>query len=458
MLRLFDLFILSSVLPVLLVGQPRQDRQDNSIAFIHATIIDATGADAQPDMTLVITHSRIATIGKTSGTILPKDVQVIDASHKFLIPGLWDMHIHSGGYENGKKYFPVLIAHGITGVRDMGSPLGEILRLRNEVREEKILGPHMVIAGPLLQGPLPFQMSILISVANEAEASRAVISLKNGGVDFIKLQDAVPRNIYFAIASEAKRQGLPFAGHVPPFITAMEATNAGQRSIEHLGGRFQAVLLACSNHEIELTEKVRAIVRNVLKSMAEKKEADDSEIFHATFMRPLIEDYSDQKAAALFSAFHRNDTWQVPTLVAQPIRNAINNGRKDLNEEDVRYGQMLMQKQLDVVGTMKKVGVGLMAGTDLPPDNPQLHEELLLLVKAGLTPLEALQAATRNPAKFLGRLDSLGTIEKGKIADLVLLDANPLEDIRNTRKISAVVLSGKYFDRAELDTLIAIAR
>jgi hypothetical protein len=293
-------------------------------------------------------------------------------------------------------------------------------------------------------------MSLIISVNDEAEAKRTVAYLKERGVDFIKVHDAVPRNIYFAIAEQSKRQGIPFAGHVPPSISAMEATEAGQRSIEHLGGRFYGVLLGCSNREVELTDRIRRIVNAVLKSLIEKKEPDDSEIFRASLIRPLLDSFSDQKAATLLSAFRKNNTWQVPTLVGQPIREAINGGRKDLSEDDIRYGKMLIQRQLDLVAAMRRVNVKLMAGTDLPLDNPKLHDELILLVEAGLTPLEALQTATRNPAEFLGRLDSFGTVEKGKLADLVLLDANPLEDIRNTQKISLVVLGGKMISKPSL--------
>ena len=433
-----------------LIAQSKSSRHLQVLVFTHVTVIDATGAPAKPDMSVVITGDRITAIGKSGKVRMPKDAQIINASGKYMIPGLWDMHIHSGGYENGKKNFPFLLAKGIIGVRDMGSPLEEILRLRQEVDEGKIAGPRMVIAGPLLQGPLPFQMPLIISVKDEAEAKRTVTYLKDRGVDFIKVHDAVPRNIYFAIAQESKRQGIPFAGHVPPSISALEATDAGQRSIEHLGGRFYGVLLGCTTREAELTDRIRRIVNAVLKSLIEKKEPDDSEIFRASLTRPLLDSFSDQKAATLLSAFRRNNTWQVPTLVGQPIRDAINGGRKDLSEDDIRYGKMLIQRQLDLVAAMRRANVKLMAGTDLPLDNPKLHDELILLVEAGLTPLEALQTATRNPAEFLGRLDSFGTVEKGKVADLVLLDANPLEDIRNTQKISLVVLGGKMIARPSL--------
>jgi imidazolonepropionase-like amidohydrolase len=444
------------IVPLLLIQlwAPRSTTpQPRHLVLTNVTVIDATGARSRPEMTVVITRGRIATLGKANDVRLPEGAQIIDAGGRFLIPGLWDMHIHSGSYEEGKKVFPLLIARGITGVRDMGCPPEDVLRLRRETSEGKILGPRMVVAGPLIQGPLPFQMPLIISVHNKVEASRAVVNLKGQGVDFIKVQDALPRDLYIAVASEAKRQGLPLAGHVPPSITALEATKAGQRSVEHLGGRFHGVLLACSDREAELTIKIRTILDAALRALSEKREPDDSEMFRATFTMPLLNSYSDRKAADLFSEFKKRQTWQAPTLVAQPIREVLGSGRKDLSEDDIRYGRMLMRKQLQVVAAMQRAGVGIMAGTDLAPGGWSLHEELSLLVEAGLTPLEALQTATRNPAEFLGRLDSLGTIEEGKIADLVLLEANPLEDIRNTRKIYAVILGGKMIQKSSLSEI-----
>jgi hypothetical protein len=431
------------LLTVWLSSQPPARAQTQQLALIHVAVIDATGAPTRPEMTVLITGDRITALGKTGKVRIPRNAKVLDVVGKFLIPGLWDMHIHCVNYENGRRFLPVLVQHGITGVRDMGSPLEDILRLRRETREGKLSGPRMVVAGPLLQGPLPFQLPFILSVHNKVEARQAVINLKGRGVDFIKLQDALPRELYFAVADEAKRQHIAFAGHVPPSITAMEAATAGQHSIEHLGGRFHGVLLSCSGREKELTGRIRDVVNGALRALNEKREPDDSEIFRANFIRPLLDSYDLRKARALLSAFRKNGTWQVPTLIAQPMREALRGGRKDLSAEDIRYGELLTLKQFEVVAAMKRAGVKILAGTDLPPDGLTLHEELSLLVEGGLTPMEALQAATRNPAEFLGRLDSLGTVERGKIADLVLLDANPLEDIRNTRKIHAVIINGK---------------
>jgi len=178
------LFLL--LLTVLMSGRSSALTQPKQLALIHVTVIDATGAPPKPEMTVVITGDHITVLGKTGKVRIPKSAEVVDASGKFLIPGLWDMHIHSVSYENGRRFLPLLVAHGITGVRDMGSPLEDILRLRRETSEGKITGPRMVVAGPLLQGPLPFQLPFITSVNNKAEASQTVIYLKGRGVDFIK--------------------------------------------------------------------------------------------------------------------------------------------------------------------------------------------------------------------------------------------------------------------------------
>jgi cytosine/adenosine deaminase-related metal-dependent hydrolase len=214
----------------------RTESQVKTLVIEHVTIIDASGAPAKADMTVVVVGNRIGSIGRSRALRAPVRAQVLDGTGKFLMPGLWDMHVHLGGYDSGKKAFGQLLASGIVGVRDMASPVEEIVRLRTETRSGAVLGPAMVVAGPILQRPLPFALPPLVqTVADEAEARRTVDVLKAQGVDFIKVGDTLPRDVYFAIADESKRQGIPFAGHVTPFVSAAEASRAGQRSIEHFG-------------------------------------------------------------------------------------------------------------------------------------------------------------------------------------------------------------------------------
>ena len=292
--------------------------------------------------------------------------------------------------------------------------------------DRELLGPCIVAAGPLVDGPEPTFPDLSIAVADEAEGRRAVVMLKRRGADFVKVYSLLPRAAYFAIADEAKQQGIPFAGHVPDSVNAGEASDAGQKSIEHLSG----ILLACSTREAELRDAL----------LEARAKSDAASLLRALHDIQTIgkQTYSDDKAEKLFSRFAQNQTWQVPTLTTARGPNAFN-----------------------LVAAMRRAGVRFMAGTDAP--NPwaypgvSLHEELNLLVRAGLTPMEALQTATINPAIYLGLQDSLGTVEKGKVADLVLLEANPLEDISNTRKISGVVIRGKLIGKQGLREMSAQA-
>jgi hypothetical protein len=476
--KLSSLLLSLLLLPVLSLAQQRQEPQLKSYAFTHVTIIDASGAPAMPDMTLVVKGERIAALGKSGKIHLPSDAKVIDARGKFLIPGLWDMHVHLGDRE---IFFPLFLANGVTGVRDMGNSLEDFERLnrwRKEISQGELLAPRIVAASPILDGSKLATLGF-IPVTSEAEARKAVIDFKEQGADFIKVLDLLPRDAYFAIAAESKRQKIPFVGHLPLLVTAREASNAGQRSIEHLFG----VLEGCSTKEAELNKELYETVT--------KPDVSDSEVVRRLwFIRPnkYLASYSETKARELFNTFHENGTWQCPTFVLFKgwLESKDNSGdqsllkylprsltkdwnpkenlfSKNLTVEDWAIVKKVQQKRLALILPMRRAGVEFLAGTDTNGYNPflfpgfSLHDELVMLVQAGLTPMEALQSATINPARFVGREKELGTIEQGKLADLVLLDANPLVDIRNTQRINKVMIGGRPLDQAALHTMLAEA-
>jgi imidazolonepropionase-like amidohydrolase len=424
---MFYLLFMFSVLVVQPLGA-----QENPLVFVHATVIDATGTPAQPDVTVVITGDRITAIGKSAEVPLPANARIVEAAGKFLIPGLWDMHVH--WYD--KDYLPLFIANGVTGARIMwGIPAHH--EWRKEIEQGSLLGPRLLIASAIIDGPNPVWPGSDIA-SNAAEGRQAVLKAKHEGADFVKVYSLLPREAYFAIADEAKIQGLPFVGHVPDSISAEEASAAGQKSIEHLTG----VLSVCS----------------------------------------IQGAYNPVKAAAVFAEFKTNRTWQCPTLtvlhlwaadpsIVADVRlkylpsevrsywSPFNNRFTNRVPETAASGKKTFQKNLEMVGAMQRAGVDILAGTDT--GNPycfpgfSLHDELGWLVRAGLTPMEAIQAATRNAARFMDREKELGTIQPGKLADLVLLDANPLDDIANTRKIAAVVYGGRLFPKSSLDEMLA---
>lgn len=446
-----------------------------TLIFTHATIIDTAGGPNRTDMTIFITGDRITAIEKTGKVRAPQGAQVIDAKGKFLIPGLWDMHAH---YFDS-AYLSLFIANGVTGVRIMwGDPSD--FKQREEIAKGSLIGPRMVIGSPLIDGPKPLWPGS-IAVSNEVEARQVVRQMKEIGYDFIKVYSLLPREAYFAIADESRKLRIPFAGHLPSSIRAAEASTAGQRSIEHLSSEPLGILLACSSKEEELY-KTR---EKAFEGVSQQPRTPSQLAAYRSYANRVLESYDDEKASALFAQFVQNGTWQCPTLtVLRSYRylddkNFINDARlkympkakreswelkndpwvSPLTEEDWVIEKKVYQKERALVGAMHRAGVRLLAGTDTA--NPycfpgfSLHDELGLLVEAGLTPMEALQAATYNAAEFLGQLDSLGAVETGKTADLVLLEANPLEDISNTKKIEAVVVGGKYYSRPYLDEMLA---
>ena len=432
-----------------------------ALAITHVTVIDATGTPPQADMTVIVHDQRIAELGKSSEVRAPVGAVIVNGRGKYLIPGLWDMHVHTvfGDWlpRDERVVLPLFVANGVTGVRDMGGDLDVLKEWRAQIAAGRLLGPRMFIAGPMLDGPTP-RFPSSAPVANAADGRRVVDDLKARGVDFIKIQSLIPRDGYFAAVDEAKKSGLTFVGHVPDAVRASEASDAGQKSIEHFTGIFEG----CSTIEDQLIKGPKSVGRNVST-------------------------YDPARAKALIALMARNRTWQVPTLVWErgqwliddidlshdPLTKYAPAAWKDntwpmfvrailqdMDTDPLPVRKKFVQMELDMTLAMFRAGVPFMAGTDTAAGvhvfpGFSLHDELALFVRAGLTPMQALQTATRNPAEFMDRLADLGTVERGKLADLVLLDANPLDDIANTRKIRAVVLAGRYLDRVALDRLLA---
>ena len=433
---------------------------ESTLVFSHVNIVDTTGGPLQSDMTVILKGERIAQIARSGTLHIPHQAQVVDARGKFLIPGLWDMHVHTvfGDWLPRAENItlPLFVANGVTGVRDMGGDLEVLKQWRTQIAAGTLLGPRLYIAGPMLDGPTP-RFPSSAPVANAADGRKVVNDLKVQGVDFIKIQSLIPRDGYFAAAEQAKKVGLTFVGHVPDAVRASEASSAGQKSIEHFTGIFEG----CSTIEDQLIAGPKSLGQNVST-------------------------YDAGRAKALIALMAKNQTWQVPTLVwerGQWLIDDIDLSHdpltkyapaawrertwpmftrdilKDMDTDPLPVRKRFVQMELDMTLAMVRAGVPFMAGTDTAAGvhvfpGFSLHDELALFVKAGLTPLQALQTATRNPALFMGRSADMGSVEAHKLADLVLLDANPLEDIGNTRKINAVVLAGRYLSREDLDGML----
>jgi len=436
------------------------------LAIRGVTVIDATGKAAQSGMTVLVERGRISAVGPAQQLKLAKNTKIIDGRGKFLIPGLWDMHTHNNSrrYGGGPKddlfpiSFPLEVANGIVGAREMKGP-GNANEWRQE--EAKLPGPRPTIwlGSPLTDGPNPTWPDSKV-IKDAAEGRAWVREQKQNGAAFIKVYSKLSRESFFAIADEARRLGIPFAGHVPNFVLAEEASDAGMKSMEHM---YQ-IALSCSRREEELFK---------------------AELAGAGLSATLIgasESFDPAKAEALFQRFIRNGTWQCPTLTVLRSTGAMDDPKftndarvkyipesflktwdptatmSGLNDVQLKARRIQLRVAMDLTGRMYRAGVRVLAGSD--SWNPyvfpgfSLHDELALLVEAGLPPMAALQAATRNAAEWMGTLPERGTIETGKIADLVLLDGNPLVDIHNTQRIAAVVLRGELLDRKTLDSLL----
>jgi imidazolonepropionase-like amidohydrolase len=465
------LLLLASFLVVLSFSAAEPSSQ---LAITHVTVIDGTGLRPQPDQTVLIEAGRITAVGAAVKIKVPKSARTIDASGKFLLPGFWDMHVHLAGINADPSWskqvlLPLLLANGITGVRDMGGDLDALLAWQRDIESGALLGPHIVAAGPFLAArgrKTPEQYP----VRNAEEARAAVVDLKKRGANFIKIISMPSRDAFFAVADESKKQSIPFVGHLPFEIGVIEASDAGMHSIEHL--LYSAFALSFSSKEAELRPRLVEAEKNGDSAGWEQiaHEADAT--------------YSQEKAAALIQALKKNGTWVTPTLASLDITSHPENWKTDdpslayvppamakewrdsFDDAEMKQRAAWLGRQASndwkLTGELHKAGVPLLVGSDsldpfvFPGDS--FHHELVELVRAGFAPVEALQAATRGAALFLGREKEFGTVEIGRAADLVLLSANPVENIANTRKVWAVVRNGSYYDRATLDTLLAQAK
>jgi len=380
---------------VLLLGlacapSPRQP----TVAITHVTVIDVAAGKGIPDRTVVIRGRRIVQVGHTGTTTVPTGAQVIDGAGKYLIPGLWDMHVHLDSTD-----LPALVHVGVTGARDMGGDLEELLTWRRRIEAGELTGPRLVFAGPMLRGPRSLTDSGPWVIRTPAHGVLAVDSLVRRHVDFIKVHEGLPPNAYNAIAREARAKHIPFVGHVPAGVGPITASEAGQRSIEHLEfvpdhclSMFAGAASGCTPEQLD----------------------------------------------GILSHFAKNGTWLDPTIGSFRVFAP-------------RQWPAIFAGFSDLVPQIRANHIDLLAGTDLGTTGIEpgasLHDALSLLADAGFTPAEALRAATLNPARFLGLTDSLGTVAPGKLADLVLLERDPLADIHLTRSIAAVIQGGKVVPR-----------
>jgi imidazolonepropionase-like amidohydrolase len=446
---------------------PTLSAQQPPLAITGVTIVDPSVAASKQagltNQTVLIRNGVVEAVGPSGTVGIARGIKQVDGRGKFLIPGLWDAHVHF--MNTGPSALPLYVALGVTSVREMGGYIDSTRAWQARMRAGTLVGPRILTPGPILEAPrylenvrersvrdsrigqrvLPYR----IAVGTPADAGRAIDSLLKLHVDFVKVRTEESPEVYFAILREARRVGLKVAGHAPYVVSVTVAVDSGQRDIEHALAPPLSQLPAEARDSVYLefakwgTWYTPTLV--VTRAVGLTGDSAKRAIFSDAAVR------GDERQP--FASQWLLEWWsmQVEERIA------------DTSAANPAFARELYASSIADVRRMHELGVLILAGTDagsvLVYPGFALHEELRLLVEdAGFTPLEALWSATIGPARFAGLDATLGNIAPGKIADLVLLDANPLDNIRNTRRISAVLQAGHLYTRKDLDGLMDKAR
>lgn len=440
-----------------------------------ATVIDIyTGVKNCKD--ILIHGEKIIAVGPVDSLDIPGSTERIDATGKYAIPGLWDAHIHMTVWpEYTHQLSVLLVANGITSVRDMGGKIEDVVTLRDYNRQKDVVAPRMWIAGPIIDGAPHMAQGYGVEVNSPEEAVELVDALVEQGIDFIKLYEMLLPEVFSTLVERAQHyHHLPAAGHIPQRMTISEVLEIGRYDVQHLGGTGSGMKYDCVLDHYPMPDR-----KAILDSRTPQQSGLDllMKVGGATEITP--DNMDPEKIAALIQLFVEKSTWHTPTLVAGVSFSDLGFTEDFFATDTVRYLPKARQQaaidiqnpkadptnvykfgswSLQIVNQMHSAGVKLLAGTDSPPLHVPgfcLHLELKAMVVAGLSPLEALQTATINPAEFFKISHDIGSIDVGKYADLILLDKDPLLDIENARCITSVMSRGQFFNREALDSMLS---
>jgi imidazolonepropionase-like amidohydrolase len=448
--------LICSILLFLTVNIYSQKRVNHNYLITNVSIIDVQNGNLLTNQSIGIDSNRISKIYKT--VVWPSATTiVINGEGKFLIPGLWDMHIHY--HWNYKQTTPFLLANGIIGIREMFGDITNITMIREKEKSGVFIGPEIVSSGAMIEGMNPPWIGADI-VVDSLTAREVVEKQKSEGVDFLKIGNKLNKQSYFAIAKYAKEQHIDFAGHIPVQVSAWDAISLGQKSIEH----NIRILEAVAPHIDSLRKNFPSNPFDVIK-------------WKIKLYAYVVDNFNECQFDSLLHILSNSNTWLCPTLVVTRGQSYcldpsfIKDFRRRFvpdyilkqwnGDLDTTLVLLLKRKYDFEYKLLKKMidnGVKFIAGTDYPNmytyPGFSLHDELELFYNAGLTSLQALQTATLNPAIYLKKLNDYGTIEESKIASLLLLNSNPLIKITNTRDIEGVFLKGKYISKDDIDSLL----
>ena len=421
------------------MSQKMAGRRTGTFAFTGATVIDGTGKAPIPDATVVTSDGKIVAVGPSKDVKIPAGTQRIDVTGKYIIPGLWDMHAHYEQVEWG----PIYLAAGVTTVRDVGNEYDFITQVRDAVNSGKALGPHMLLAG-IVDGDGPYSIGIT-RVNSPADAQKWVTRYHDSGFQQMKIYSSVkPENVK-AICADAHKVGMTVTGHIPIGMNAYEGVEDGMDMINHI--HYIADLLLPKDFD---PKKVKGLDRlKVLASVDINSEAGKQAVAFFAQHHTVIDPTMALMEISLRSASEpATNTEPGIARVAPELREQLVNG--GLPPEAAAYGEKIKESDLAIIGALHRAGVQIVAGTDQTVPGFSLYREIELYVQAGFTPMEALQAATIVPARAMKVERDSGSVEVGKRADLDVLDANPLENIRNIRSVSSVLADGVLYDPAPL--------
>lgn len=455
-LALFSLFTISGLTACNTFGAaPTETVPENRYAITDVAVVDVARGMLIPHQTVVIVDERIDQIGEYEKIKPPKGAMMIDGRGLYLIPGLVDAHVH---YFDAPIFGRLMIANGVLLVRDMGNPTEYIVPLRDELNQGKTLGPEMIATGYILDGNPPLIPPVSLGLKTPEEARTVVRQQAETGVDMIKVYSTLDRDVFFAIMEEADKFGLKVVGHVPDSVYIEEAVAAGLDSVEHWFG-FEKIIAKLLGDPVNLSYAGMGSQVHYLERHGEV----DAAALNDVYQRLRVNGVTVVPTVVTFKAFPSMDTLETGRLpgseyISQSLL-AIWKfqwaGQNDIPESVWRnWAQM--------VKGLNQAGVPLMIGTDLmvPGIIPgfAVHEEMAIWQEAGIPPADILRSATFVPAQFMGLGDRLGGIREGKTASLVLLRANPLEDIHNAQQIESVFLGGQYFSQEDLERLLNEAK
>ena len=470
-------FIVCSFICIFIEGCTSETVKTNgkSIVFKDVTIIDAVNGSRE-HQSVIVTGNRIIKAGLAKDIKAPKDATIIDCSGKYLIPGLWDAHMHlTNSSVIAPSMYPLLIVNGITYIRDTAAELQLIKPLLDEAEKasrSEGMAPDVFFTGPHLDGK-QLSWSSSVSAVTAEKARKIIDSLIIAGVYQIKIYDLLPKEVFLEAVDYAKSKGLKASAHVPLTMDVIEASKAGLASMEHMYN----LEMACSSDWDSLLQARR-------KMISEGSKMHGNDLREGIYRAQRLHSFKSQdneRRNLVLRTLAENNTWQVPTLVilaeaehkvyaredfkktfrylpeparSEWLKSAESRDKMPPSEEGLAHARWAY----DMIPRLVESGIGIMAGTDMPLANLtpgfSLHEELVLLVRSGMTPMMAIESATLKPAEFFGIDNEQGSISEGMLADIVLLDANPLDDIKNTQRINAVMRNGFLHTREKLDQIL----